>query len=80
LQNGTAIISVLRCSEPLFSIESVLTIGRFCGFMYLTAALCLWALRAWKIGQLESDSQHEASGEGRKPSGIVARLFKLRKV
>jgi hypothetical protein len=78
LQNGTAIISVLRCSEPLSSIESVLTIGRFCGFMYLTAALCLWALRAWKIGQLESDSQ--SSGEGGKPLGIVSRLFKLRKV
>jgi hypothetical protein len=46
--------------------------------MYLAAALCLGALRAWKIGQLERDSQD--AGDGGKRSGIVSRLFKLRKV
>lgn len=25
----------------------------FTGFMYVGAALCMWFLRAWKIGQLE---------------------------
>ena len=25
----------------------------FTGFMYVGAALCMWLLRAWKIGQLE---------------------------
>jgi hypothetical protein len=42
--------------------------------MYLAAALCLWALRAWKIGQSEREQTM------RKPSGMVFRLFKVRKV
>lgn len=30
-----------------------LTAQVFTGFMYVGAALCMWFLRAWKIGQLE---------------------------
>ena len=26
----------------------------YTGFMYIAAALCMWLLRAWKIGELEA--------------------------
>jgi hypothetical protein len=28
----------------------------FTGFMYLGAAICLWLVRAWKIGELEEEA------------------------
>ncbi|KAL8712268.1 MAG: hypothetical protein Q9220_003419 [cf. Caloplaca sp. 1 TL-2023] len=31
----------------------------FTGLMYIAAALCMWFLRAWKIGQIESDAALE---------------------
>ena len=40
----------------------------FTGFMYVGAALCMWFLRAWKIGQLELlATQTEKASESRNP-------------
>ena len=38
----------------------------FTGFMYIAAALCMWFLRAWKIGQIENI----ASAEGKSPTEV----------
>ena len=40
----------------------------FTGFMYVAAALCMWLLRAWKIGQL----QEIAACENKSPESIGA--------
>lgn len=52
-------LSRLAVSEPI-ALELRQTSGSiylhaqiFTGFMYTGAALCMWFLRAWKIGQLE---------------------------
>jgi hypothetical protein len=51
----------------------------FTGFMYITAAFCVWMLKAWKIGDLER--QADAPGEETGPrSGFIRRLFMLKKV
>lgn len=31
----------------------------YAGLMYMAAALCVWFLRAWKIGELEAIAAHE---------------------
>ena len=42
----------------------------FTGFMYIGAALCIWFLRAWKIGQLELlATQTEKPSESIDPVG-----------
>ena len=36
----------------------------FTGFMYIAAALCMWFLRAWKVGELEQiAAEHNKSLE-----------------
>lgn len=35
----------------------------FAGFMYLAAALCMWVLRAWKIGQIQQLAIEEKPSE-----------------
>lgn len=39
----------------------------FTGFMYVGAALCMWFLRAWKIGQLELLASDGESVREQKP-------------
>ena len=39
----------------------------YTGFMYLAAALCMWGLRGWKIGQLEAI----AAGQQKKSAADV---------
>lgn len=66
---------------------------RFVGFMYLTAFICLWFLKAWKIGEMEriaekpSDTNNGAADALRdeearvKPrSSFVKRMLIWRKV
>lgn len=31
----------------------------FTGFMYVAAALCMWGLRGWKIGQIEQTAMQQ---------------------
>jgi hypothetical protein len=56
----------------------------FTGFMYIGAALSLWMVRAWKIGELEENSAKEgkniAAPGGTKRSPFVKRLVTWRKV
>jgi hypothetical protein len=35
----------------------------FTGFMYIAAALCMWLLRAWKIGELEKTARTKEERE-----------------
>ena len=35
----------------------------YTGFMYTAAALCMWSLRAWKIGQNEAIDADEKQSE-----------------
>ncbi len=35
----------------------------FTGFMYIAAALCMWLLRAWKIGELERTARTKEERE-----------------
>jgi len=61
----------------------------FTGWMYIGAAVCLWVVRTWKIGE---DEAAEAAGEknvngtaqvaatAQPKSSFVARMFMIRKV
>jgi len=51
----------------------------FTGFMYITAAFCLWVLKAWKIGDLEAQAR-TADGTPGEKSSFMKRLLKLQKV
>ena len=42
----------------------------FVGIMYISGSLCLWALRAWKIGELEKLALEK---EERRRSGLSER-------
>jgi MFS family permease len=61
----------------------------FTGFMYIGAAVSLWLVRAWKIGELEKqaaiDGKEEGDADGEVPEGFkrssfVKRLVAWRKV
>lgn len=51
----------------------------FTGFMYITAAFCLWMLKAWKIGDLEMQAE-AARGRPVERSSVMKRLLKVQKV
>lgn len=40
----------------------------FAGLMYIAASICLWVLRAWKIGDIEQI----AAKQGKKPEEVSA--------
>jgi hypothetical protein len=53
----------------------------FTGFMYIGAAMCLWLVRAWKIGELEEEANKKGKTEveltgGHVSDGRVPRGFK----
>ena len=50
----------------------------FTGFMYIAAAFCLWLLKAWKIGDLET--QPSNGREAGQKSSLIKRLLKVQKV
>ena len=55
----------------------------FAGFMYVGAALCLWPVRAWKIGDNERVEMEKADPSDVKslaPSGIIKRSLAWKKV
>jgi hypothetical protein len=61
----------------------------FTGFMYIGAAVSLWMVRAWKIGELEKQAAIDGKGEGDatrsvpdgfKRSTFAKRLIAWRKV
>ncbi|QDS72857.1 hypothetical protein FKW77_007245 [Venturia effusa] len=67
----------------------------FTGFMYIAAALCLWFLKAWKLGEMEcvaaverkpmdevdaANSSSEGMPESRPKSSVVNRLLRWQKV
>jgi hypothetical protein len=52
----------------------------FTGFMYLAAAICVWTLKVWKIGELEGGNITVLDRSSGAKSGIAKRLFTLRKV
>ena len=35
----------------------------YAGFMYIGAALCMWALRAWKIGEVEARAVEKGASD-----------------
>ena len=45
----------------------------FTGFMYIGAAVCLWLVRAWKIGDMEAED-HVGSLGGMEVEGHVGDL------
>lgn len=47
----------------------------FAGFTYIAAALCLWVLKAWKIGDLEAKAEPSVER-----SSFMKRLLKIQKV
>jgi hypothetical protein len=51
----------------------------FAGFTYIAAALCLWLLKAWKIGDLEDKAEPE-HGRSVEKSSFMKRLLKIQKV
>ncbi|KAL2354064.1 major facilitator superfamily domain-containing protein [Cryomyces antarcticus] len=67
-----ALVLPTTFSEPIALEITAANDGRylgaqlFTGFMYIAAAICVWFLRAWKIGELEEI----AAAEGRDPKGI----------
>jgi hypothetical protein len=70
-------------SEPI-ALEIAQNTGKyigaqlFTGFMYIAAAICVWLLKAWKIGDNErKDTSVEAS---RAKSSLTKRLFMIKKV
>lgn len=61
----------------------------FTGFMYISAAVSLWMVRAWKIGEQERQAAIDGKGDGNrngdvpegfKRSPFVKRLVAWRKV
>lgn len=57
----------------------------FTGFMYIGAAVSLWLVRAWKIGEQERQAAIDGKGDGDVPQGFkrspfVKRLVAWRKV
>lgn len=58
----------------------------FTGFMYIGAAISLWMVRAWKIGELEKQDANEGKSDsgsataGLKRSSFGKRMFTWRKV
>lgn len=58
------VVLVLPCtfSEPIglqlrtTSGDEYLHAQIFVGFMYIGAAVCMWFLRAWKVGELEREA------------------------
>lgn len=77
------LVIVLPCtfSEPI-ALEIVGGTGKyigaqlFTGFMYVAAAICLLALRGWKIGEVEeADKGKDGDGTG---EGVVAETVSLR--
>jgi MFS family permease len=58
--------SAHRCKSRyvLLSNHLLTKVSSFTGVMYLAGAFCLWMLKAWKLGQLESieAAEHQPSG------------------
>lgn len=57
----------------------------FTGFMYIGAAVSLWLVRAWKIGEQEKKAAMDSNSNGEVPDGFkksafVKRLVAWRKV
>ncbi|EOA82085.1 uncharacterized protein SETTUDRAFT_156946 [Exserohilum turcica Et28A] len=56
----------------------------FTGCMYIGAAVCLWVVRTWKIGEDEETAAAAADGKSghgtRRKSPFVTRMFMIRKV
>jgi hypothetical protein len=61
----------------------------FTGFMYTGAAVSLWLVRTWKIGELEKQAAIDGEGKGDgngavgkefKRSAFLKRMFAWRKV
>jgi hypothetical protein len=61
----------------------------FTGFMYIGAAVSLWLVRTWKIGEMEKQAAIDGTGkcdgngavkEEFKRSAFVKRMFMWRKV
>lgn len=93
-------VDILSVSEPI-ALEIAERTGHylgaqlFTGFMYIIAALCLWFLKAWKLGEIErvaalehrsmdqldavNTSAVDISGV-RKKSSIISRLLRWQKV
>ena len=46
----------------------------FAGFMYIAAALCMWSLRSWKLGD-EERPQSEREKAGDSPKRAFQRLL-----
>ncbi|KIW03321.1 uncharacterized protein PV09_05532 [Verruconis gallopava] len=71
-------------SEPI-ALEIVQHTGRylgaqlFTGFMYCTAAFCIWMLRAWKIGEMEKKQRTRDESLGPRNS-FIKRLFMIQRV
>ena len=65
------VVLVLPCTfaEPIglelrtTSADIYLHAQIFTGFMYIAAALCMWLLRAWKIGELERTARTKEERE-----------------
>jgi hypothetical protein len=52
----------------------------FTSCMYLAAAVCVWILKAWKIGELEGGSITELDISSGAKTSFAKRLFALRKI
>jgi len=55
--------------------------------MYLAAAMCLWWLKTWKIGQIEKSQGRDFTNSGEDPesrvspaSSFIKRLFLVKRV
>jgi hypothetical protein len=51
----------------------------FTGFMYIAAAICMWFLKAWKIGDLEAQAALREGRESEKTS-YLKRMLKIQRV
>jgi hypothetical protein len=56
----------------------------FTGFMYIGAAISLWMVRAWKIGEMEEkdavDGKSDGNGNGIAPAGFQRSAFLKRMI
>jgi hypothetical protein len=49
----------------------------FTGWMYIGAAVCLWLVRAWKIGEIE---EKEAANSKKGTNAVAAGIGKVREM
>lgn len=94
------LVNIVLVSEPI-ALEITQHTGNylgaqlFTGFMYIAAALCLWFLKAWKLGEIErvaavehkSSDQVDAANtssvdisDTRMKSSVINRLLRWQKV